>query len=461
MTRYFYKSKSSDRYEPSLVDNPVAWLVVCLAIIVVAIVLQSKGINFNGYVLKIGIIALIIIAIISGYEYFNLKKNLKSISNCLSYLANFGLIQIITRNLVETRTTGGATSRSFLRVPKIWLYKDNNDYYVKVAKIAGLEATDMDALAELISSSIGEGYDVISKKISVDSNWFEFVVGQVAPCPLIPSSLEDLDTHDAYKLKLMDNLVIDMHKLPHLAVYGLTGSGKSTLLYACILELLISRRRDGEQAEMVFLDGKNEFSSLSTFYPAERFASEPADVIHVLDVVNDVLDKRSRQIAEEVKKRKQIGLDAYALGLPPLYLIIDEFASIQVKFQTAKEKKELMSKLLPVLMKGRSLGVYVLYASQDDSTKTLDSSIRAQFGTTVLLGSSSQDVQRMAFNQVTNVGQVDRFSGYYLQARADMPTPQRIWVPNLIENNLSNLAAFEQAYKMHDNSIQKLILNFR
>lgn len=263
MIRYYYKNKSSDRYEPSLVDSPWAWVAACVLIIVLTIVLQVKGFDFDGYLVKLQLIALMVAIGILIFEVYQFRKYLGTISHVLSYIAGFGLVQAIVRNIVETRTTGGATSRSFLRVPKVWLYESNGQYFIKIAKIAGLAATDLDALAELVSSSIGEGYDVISKKISVDANWFEFVIGKVTPCPIVPKTLQELDTHDAYKLKLMDNLVIDMHKLPHLAIYGLTGSGKSTVLYTCILELLMSRRKDGEQAEMVFLDGKNEFS----FFP--------------------------------------------------------------------------------------------------------------------------------------------------------------------------------------------------
>lgn len=69
-------------------------------------------------------------------------------------------------------------------------------------------------------------------------------------------------------------------------------------------------------------------------------------------------------MADEVRKQGLLGLTAKDLDLVPIYLIIDEYASIRSQF---KKPKELDDKLLELLMKGRSAGVITIYSSQSAS----------------------------------------------------------------------------------------------
>ena len=59
----------------------------------------------------------------------------------------------------------------------------------------------------------------------------------------------------------------------------------------------------------------------------------------------------------------------------------------------------MIESLVAIIMKGRSVGVHVVLATQDPSTDTLPSKIRSQFSTRILLGSANQETQRMAFGK--------------------------------------------------------------
>ena len=102
--------------------------------------------------------------------------------------------------------------------------------------------------------------------------------------------------------------------------------------------------------------------------------------------------------------------------------------------------------MLQILMQSRAYSIYVLYSSQSPSTEVLSQQMRSQFGTYILLGSANSDVQRMAFGQVAYEGNLEKFSGYYLQNTADMTTPQLFEVPNIFENNLNTVDTFKQMY---------------
>ena len=95
-------------------------------------------------------------------------------------------------------------------------------------------------------------------------------------------------------------------------------------------------------------------------------------------------------------------------------------------------------------MKGRSVGVHVVLATQDPSTDTLPSKIRSQFSTRILLGSANQDTQRMAFGEVATTGQVEKFRGFYTCDGLTVQ-PMRFYVCDLHTYGLNDITAFEQS----------------
>lgn len=86
-------------------------------------------------------------------------------------------------------------------------------------------------------------------------------------------------------------------------------------------------------------------------------------------------------------------------------------------------------------------------ASQSPATDVVSQSVRAQFSTKILLGSANGEIQRMAFGVSVDVGNVEKFRGYYTSDGLTV-SPQKFFVPNLYKNRLNELNIFEKLYKI-------------
>lgn len=442
--RYYYKDKNSDFYNSKIVDNPAVWIVVSLVTSIFTGILVAKGFR-NRLIVEIFVVSVFVFTIATGYQVYQVKKYLKTFRHFISYLLNYDLVQALNTSLLNSKSSASMTNKSYRVLPKIWLWYHSStlEYFVKVEKLAGSYDTDLDHLAQLVSSTLGDRYQITSKSISQDESWFEFTASLVQrDLRFIPRTTNDL-VQKQYCVKLMNNLVINFAKIPHLALFGRTNSGKSTVLWAILLQVI-------GNSQVYFVDFKNEFSVLASFYPNERFATNTNQIITLLQKVVSLMNERKKFVQNEAKKRGVIGLTGYDLNLTPVFLVVDEFASVLSAFSNSsegrKQKKLCESLMLQILMQSRAYSIYVLYSSQSPSTEVLSQQMRSQFGTYILLGSANSDVQRMAFGQVAYEGNLEKFSGYYLQNTADMTTPQLFEVPNIFENNLNTVDTFKQMY---------------
>lgn len=440
--RYFYKDKDTDFYNSKIIDNPIAWIVASFLISVVAVIAMIKGYR-SSLIVNIAVFSTIVFLIVTGYQVYQAKKYLKTFHNFVSYLFNYDIVQALNTSMLNSKSAAGMVNKSYRVLPKIWIYSSGPEYVVKIQKLAGTYETDLDHLSELVSSVLGDHYWITSKRITRDESWFEFIASPVEQnLRFVPQNLKDLE-QKPYIVKLMNSLTINFAKIPHLALFGRTNSGKSTVLWAILLQVI-------GNSQVYFVDFKNEFSVLASFYPNERFATNTNQIITLLQKVVSLMNERKKFVQNEAKKRGVIGLTGYDLNLTPVFLVVDEFASVLSAFSNSsegrKQKKLCESLMLQILMQSRAYSIYVLYSSQSPSTEVLSQQMRSQFGTYILLGSANSDVQRMAFGQVAYEGNLEKFSGYYLQNTADMTTPQLFEVPNIFENNLNTVDTFKQMY---------------
>lgn len=434
--KYFYKKKNSDFYESRLVDSFVFWWISSLVITCVGVYVLVKS-NGSNFLKTIVMASALSFAVLSFWQGYQVKRYLGTFKRLLSYLVNFDLVQRLDVALLNARSKGAMRAEAYRVLPKIWLYYENNAFHLKVEKLPGSYSEDLDHLGELISSTLGDRYFLTSKQISRDESWFLFVCSKLEKNLQWTPSSRNFRLEDPYHVRLMADFTLEFEKLPHLAVFGATGSRKTTTLIAILLQEL-------GRSECYFLDGKSEFSVLKSFMPAKFFAESEDEILALMNHLLKIMNERKKILAEEVKKRGKMGLTAYDIGLPPVFLFVDEYASVKARCSKSKELDRLM---LQALMQFRSLGMYVVYASQSPSTTVLSTQMREAFSTYVLLGTANGDTQRMTFGQTVTTGTVPTGWGYYLSKVATMPTPQLFVVPNLVKNNLESLELMEKLYK--------------
>ena len=92
-------------------------------------------------------------------------------------------------------------------------------------------------------------------------------------------------------------------------------------------------------------------------------------------------------IAELNSQDGKMGRTAADLNYRPLVLLVDEIGAI-LATMAPKSQKEMIESLVAIIMKGRSVGVHVVLATQDPSTDTLPSKnpFTVQYSDTAWLG---------------------------------------------------------------------------
>ena len=356
------------------------------------------------------------------------------------YISSLFLERRIRRAFLNTMTINLMKDVPRVEVPKIKVSFDSEKIFVFIQRLAGMN--DVEKIKDNVNSAtIGKykSFAVVEAIQADDGTFFNLILEDLGTDKtFVPHSIDDLK-QKSYFIKLQEGLTLNLAKFPHIAIWGQTGSGKTTVLMSIIAQCL------GSKTDLYFIDGKTEFSSFSVFYPKEKIATDNQEVVSLLKHVSETIMKRQKQMADAVKRKKELGLTGFDIKLKPIVVVADEVGSI-VASMSSKEKKELVNNLLQIVQKGRSVSVFLVMASQSPATTVLPSDIRSQFSTRILLGSATGDTQRMAFDQVATTGGVAKFQGYYMTSGLTVQ-PQKFFVPNLYKHDLASMQVFEKLYK--------------
>ena len=383
-----------------------------------------------------------LVVVMTAVRSYAVYRGIRSAGSIRRYRVEQRSAKDITQNLLATMTLNRQQDSPHVTVPSVTVVdRTPSHLIVKIEKLAGMY--DLDRLAEDVSGSFRgrlANYAVTSSRITTNGNEFVLTLEDVgSDRTWRPATLEDIKV-EKYIIKLQEGLKVNLSERAHIAVWGRTGSKKTTVLFGIILQLF------SMGADVRFIDGKDEFSAFSGFYPIEKIVSDPDDVFEPLEDILAIIKERQQIMADEVQKRGKMGLKASEVGLRPVVLIADEIGSI-VALMDSKQSKKFVADLTAIIQRGRSVGVSVIASTQDPSTDTLPQKIRQQFSTKILLGSANSDTQRMAFGEVATAGNIEDFRGFYT---CDGLTnqPMRYYVCDLYSHRFNELTIFEKVYKL-------------
>ena len=215
--------------------------------------------------------------------------------------------------------------------------------------------------------------------------------------------LEKIDFDRQLKIKTIDEIadinwrsdliVIDrltsVSSFSHLLLSGQTGSGKTYgLLY-----LLLSYKT--KKADVSVCDPKmSDLADLSKKLGC-RSATSKDDIIEEVKETFLELERRKKKRIEE---NWAISSVATENGLSLKILMIDEFASLQLKLDK-KELSELLNYLYQIILEGRALGVFVVLGMQQANATVLPTALREQFSSIFVLGNSGDQTKNVAFQE--------------------------------------------------------------
>lgn len=176
----------------------------------------------------------------------------------------------------------------------------------------------------------------------------------------------------------------------HWLISGQTGSGKTYALYSLIIQLKM------QNSSIVIADPKS--SNLAVFGEVlgVKTVMETQDIMVVLHQLVNEMNQRKKDVLESIEKSKKLDSTALDFGYQAKYIVIDEYAALQLRMDR-KQKKELSSLIGQVLLEGRSLGCYVILAIQQANSKLIDTNLREQFQVQIVLGASGIQTYNVVF----------------------------------------------------------------
>ena len=151
---------------------------------------------------------------------------------------------------------------------------------------------------------------------------------------------------------------------PHVLIAGATGAGKNVFLDGMIWSLM--GRTTPASARFVLVDPKRiELVKYRDTSFCAGYASEPDDIITLIDDVINEMEKRYQAMQKE---------SVTLYKGPHLYLIIDELADLMVT-----RKKDILPRLQRLAQLGRSARVHVWACSQSPSRRTIPAELTLNF----------------------------------------------------------------------------------
>ena len=277
--------------------------------------------------------------------------------------------------------------RIFVKLPKVQIFR-KSDFSIIVRINSSID--NFEKMEKLDLSPVFEGYRQMGVSNTKERNRLIF-------------KLERIDFDRQLKIKTIDEMkeinwrsdliVIDrltsISSFAHLLLTGQTGSGKT---YGLLYLLLFYKMKN---ADVSVCDPKlSDLVDLGKKLDCKTATSKD-------DIIEEV-----KQTFVEMERRKQkrqqenwkISTTATQNGLNLKILMIDEFASLQLKMDK-KELTELLNYLYQIILEGRALGVFVILGMQQANATVLPTALREQFSSIFVLGNSGDQTKNVAFQE--------------------------------------------------------------
>ena len=352
------------------------------------------------------------------------RKRQKKYFNGIEYALNY---MVVSNGFFESQVING--KEKIINYIPLQYQETEQEVRVACLKYGGKYDSKANQLGSLLSSSVSlELEEMIEYTNSV--------------MYIFPKSAEKRltweDTLQTEKLTISENVGFQLGSPPHVLLAGSTKSGKTVLIENLVAQYLTLG------AEIKLLDPKNgDLSWLVGKKLEDRLGykvvyNSPFQIAGALREAVEEMNRRFQVMADKpdtyISKGKVLSW-ADVKGNYPLVIVLDEGIAFKTEAETTKEGKqayqEAMSNLGSLLVKSRQASIEVIVGLQRASSDFIPTYMRQNFGTALLLGSTTADSDscRMMFSsQDIDYKTCDIGTGY-IQIDGVIPTPKYVEVP--------------------------------
>ncbi|MCL6222074.1 cell division protein FtsK [Streptococcus dysgalactiae subsp. equisimilis] len=399
----------------------------------------SKMISIYFYVI-FGILAISIIAnfqtnlpntfvattflVITIFVFRFWKRRQKKYFNSIEYALNY---LVVSNGFFESKVVNG--KEKIMNHISLQHQENAEDIRVACLKYGGKYDTKANQLGSLLSSALSlELEEMIEYTNSV--------------MYIFPKSAEKRltweDTLQTEKLTISEKVGWKFGSPPHVLLAGSTKSGKTVMIENLVAQYLRLGSKvkllDPKKGELSWLVGKKLEDRLGY----KVVYNSPFQIAGALREAVEEMNRRFQVMADNpdiyISKGKVLSW-ADVKGNYPLVIVLDEGIAFKTEAETTKEGKqayqEAMSNLGSLLVKSRQASIEVIVGLQRASSDFIPTYMRQNFGTALLLGSTTADSDscRMMFSSQDIDYKTCGIGTGYIQIDGVIPQPRYVEVP--------------------------------
>lgn len=344
-----------------------------------------------------------------SFRYWKRRQSrfFNSVSRALNYM-------VISNKFYESQVING--KEKIINYIPLQFQETEQDVRVACMKYGGKYDAKANQLGSLLSSALSlELEEMIEYTNSV--------------MYIFPKSAEKRLTWEATlettEITISEKVGWQFGSPPHVLLAGSTKSGKTVMIENLVAQYLRL------SSEIKLLDPKKGELSWLVY-------NSPFQIAGALREAVEEMNRRFQVMADNpdiyISKGKVLSW-ADVKGNYPLVIVLDEGIAFKTEAETTKEGKqayqEAMSNLGSLLVKSRQASIEVIVGLQRASSDFIPTYMRQNFGTALLLGSTTADSDscRMMFSsQDIDYKTCDIGTGY-IQIDGVIPTPKYVEVP--------------------------------
>lgn len=277
-----------------------------------------------------------------------------------------------------------------VKLPKVQIFR-KSDFSIIVRINSSID--NFEKMEKLDLSPVFEGYRQMGVSNTKERNQLIFQLEKIDfDRQLKVRTIDEIDDINWRSDLIVIDRLTSVSAFSHLLLTGQTGSGKTYgLLY-----LLLSYKR--KKADLSVCDPKlSDLADLSRKLGCRSATSK----VEIMEEIKQTFLEMERRKKQRQKENWKISTTATQNGLNLKILIIDEFASLQLKMDK-KELSELLNYLYQIILEGRALGVFVILGLQQANATVLPTALREQFSSIFVLGNSGEQTKNVAFQEKAN-----------------------------------------------------------